>query len=62
MAFLRKSRADITLLDICQGTCGMLNPCGNRFCSNHPRHYEVKGKQPFEKPHRFRHKKQSYYI
>lgn len=56
MAYRPKLRAET-----CKETCGMFGPCGNRFCSNHPKHYEVKGKQPFEKPHRFR-KSTSYFI
>lgn len=44
----------------CKELCGMLE-CGNRYCSYHPKHYEVKGTQPFEKPHRFKHRSGKFY-
>lgn len=29
----------------CKDVCGQTKHCGNRYCSLHPKHYQVKGKQ-----------------
>ena len=28
--------------DTCMETCGQEKPCGNRYCSAHPKHFEKK--------------------
>lgn len=29
----------------CKDVCGQTRHCGNRYCSLHPKHYQVKGKR-----------------
>lgn len=33
----------------CQEYCGRTTPCGNRYCSANPKHYEVEKKDPGDK-------------
>ena len=36
----------------CMETCGQEKPCGNRYCSAHPKHGAVKQNKPDRKTHK----------
>lgn len=33
----------------CMETCGQEKPCGNRYCSAHPKHHQIKKNVPVAK-------------